>query len=313
MVYDTTKTPDGLVPKSLSAEIWKTAMAEAVVPTLAKSTPIIIGENTVPTLEKRPSAHIVGESEAKSDSDIKLGETKLHTAKVQTGLEFTMEVTQSNPGHVMDMLAEELSGAISRQIDLAVLHGRVASTGEAMSGDRAHLSQTSNEVAIGTDLSEIDERLWDGYAKVVANDGSMTGAAIDPKLTALIAQARDKRGNRIYPDVSMSGTNFGPFASLNTGMSKTISGRVDASTDTGIVAFAGDFEALRFGRALDIPLKRIEYGDPFGNGDLQRHNRVAFMVEAIVGWGVMDANRFVKYTVGSSSGGDGNGGAEGNE
>lgn len=308
MVYTNKNAPDALVPKSLSAEIWKEAMAEAVVPTLAKSTPVIIGDNDIPTLEKRPAAHIVGESEAKSASELEMGAKRLSTAKVVAGLEFSMEVVQSNPAHVLDMLAEELSGAISRQIDLAVLHGRVASTGEAMSGDRDHLSKTTNEVEIGTDLTKIDEKLWEGYAQVVAADGSMTGAAIDPKLTALIAQARNARGDRLYPDVSMSGANFGPFASLNAGMSKAVSGRVDASADTGTVAFAGDFESLRFGRALDIPLKRIEYGDPFGTGDLQRHNRIAFMVEAIVGWGVMDPQRFVKYTVGGTTGG----GAEGN-
>lgn len=307
MVYTNTKAPDALVPKNLSDEIWRTAMAEAVVPTLAKSTPVIIGDNDVPVLEKRPAAHIVGESEAKTASEVEMGAKRLSTAKVVAGLEFSLEVVQSNPGHVLDMLAEELSGAISRQIDLAVLHGRNASTGAALSGDRDHLSTTTNEVAVGSDLTAIDEALWEGYAQVVAKGGTMTGAAIDPKLTALIAQARNARGDRIYPDATMGGTNFGPFASLNTGSSKTVSGQVDGSADTGVVGFAGDFEALRFGRALDIPLKRIDYGDPFGNGDLQRHNRVAFMVEAIVGWGVMDANRFVKYTVGDTTGG-----AEGN-
>ena len=86
-------------------------------------------------------------------------------------------------------------------------------------------------------------------------------------------------------------------------MSRTISGQTDASADTKVRAFGGDWEALRFGRALDINLKRIEYGDPFGNGDLQRRNAIAFLSEVIFGWAILDQTAFVAYEEPASVGG----------
>ena len=41
-----------LLPRSVSDEIWKQATAQAIVPTLAKAHPIILGENIIPELTK---------------------------------------------------------------------------------------------------------------------------------------------------------------------------------------------------------------------------------------------------------------------
>ena len=93
----------------------------------------------------------------------------------------------------------------------------------------------------------------------------------------------------------MGGQGISSFAGLPVAVSKTVSGRVDASEDTDILAIGGDWSQVRFGRALDIPLRRIEYGDPLGNGDLQRRNSVAFIAEIMFGWTVMKEDAFVKY------------------
>ena len=36
----------------------------------------------------------------------------------------------------------------------------------------------------------------------------------------------------------------------------------------------------------------IRYGDPDGNGDLQRNNQVAFRAEVVYGWGIADLEAF---------------------
>ena len=36
----------------------------------------------------------------------------------------------------------------------------------------------------------------------------------------------------------------------------------------------------------------IRYGDPDGNGDLQRNNQVAFRAEVVYGWGIADLSAF---------------------
>lgn len=288
-----------LVPRSVSDDIWKTALAEAVVPQLAKSTPVILGDNVVPTVTKRPAASIVGEGEEKTGSEFKLGSKSFRPIKAVVGLEFTMEAVESNPAGVLDSMAEELSGALARQIDLAVIHGRQASDGEQLSGQE-FLTQTTNTVEIA-DAADVDAALWDGYGLVTGAGHGFSGFAADPRLTALMASARDQDGRRLNPEISMGG-GVGSYAGLPVAVSKTVSGRADASTDAGIFAVGGDWSAVRFGRALDIPLRRIEYGDPLGNGDLQRRNSVAFMAEALFGWAILDNGAFVKFTSASAEG-----------
>lgn len=287
-----------LLPRTMSDEIWKQATAEAIVPSLAKAHPIILGDNIIPVLTKRPSAFIVGEGENKSDSEFEVGAKSIKPIKAVVGLEFTMETIEKNPANVLDLLQEEMSSALARQIDLAVLHGRQASDGQALSGDPEYLNKTTNRVTISADPAKTDAELWAGYNLVVggATPHDFNGFALDPRLVALLANARDKEGRRLNPEIPMGG-DVASYSGQLVRVSRAISGQMDQSTDTKVRGFGGDWTALRFGRALDIGLKKIEYGDPFGNGDLQRRNAVAYMAECIFGWGVLDMDAFVAYEV----------------
>lgn len=288
----------GLLPRSVSNEIWKEATAEAIVPSLAKAHPVILGENLIPVLTKRPAASIIGEGENKVDSKLEVGAKSIKPIKAEVGLEFTMETIIKNPAGVLDLMAAEMSAALARQIDLAVLHGRQASDGKALSGDPEFLAQTTNTIVLSGKPESVDQEFWDGYNLVVDGEKphGFNGFALDPRLVGQIANARDKEGRRLHPEIPMGGTTAN-YSGQSVRVSRSVSGQVDASKDTNIRGFGGDWEALRFGRALDIGLKRIEYGDPYGNGDLQRRNAVAFMAEVIFGWGILDLSSFVKYEV----------------
>lgn len=290
-----------VLPRSVSDEIWTESFAQAVVPTLAKSQPMIIGENVIPVMTKRPAASIVGELENKPDTEIEVGAKVIKPIKAVVGFEFSLETVTANPAHILDLITEEAAQALSRQIDLAVLHGRNASTGAQLSGGLEYLSQTANEVEIGENS---DAALWEGYNLVVGGERShnFTGFAFDPRLTGAIANARDAQGRRINPDIPMGG-GLASYSGQPAMTSRTVSGQVDASADTGIRAFGGDWNALRFGRALDISLKPIPYGDPFGHGDLQRRNAVGYLAEVIFGFGILDTNAFVKYTTAGAEAG----------
>lgn len=285
-----------LLPRSVSNEVWKAATAQSIVPSLAKAHPVILGENIIPVLTKRPSASIVGELKDKPDSELEVGAKSIKPIKAVVGLEFSMETLVANPANTVDMMSEELSAALARQIDLAILHGRQASNGAALSGDPEYINQTTNRVPVSGDPAKADSELWQGYDLVVGGKISrdFTGFAMDPRMVSLLANARDKEGRRLNPDIPMGGT-VNNYAGQPVSVSRSVSGQMDASTDTKVRAYGGDWNALRFGRALDISLKRIEYGDPFGNGDLQRRNAVAFMTEVIFGWAILDKDAFVAY------------------
>lgn len=284
-----------LLPREVSTDIWKTATANSIIPTLSSSTPMILGENVFPTVTKRPAASIVGEGGNKPDSDLEVGAKVVKPIKAVVGLEFTMESILQNPAGVLGLLQTELGGAISRQIDLAVLHGRQASNGAALTGGHEYINQTTNRVELTTGANA-DAELWTGYGLVVngANGNDFSGFALDPRFVYSLATARGTDGKRLNPDIQM-GSAVTSYAGQPVAVSKTVSGQVDASLDTKVRGFGGDWDALKFGYALDIFTKKIEYGDPFGNGDLQRRNSVAYLTEVIFGWAIMDQTAFVAY------------------
>lgn len=281
------------LPRNLSQEIWKDALEEAVVPRLSKAHPVILGENTIPTLTKRPAAAIIGEGENKKQSDMQIGAKSFRPIKAVVGMEFTMEAIETNPVNVLEQIGAEAAGALARQIDLAVLHGRQAIDGGQLSGQE-YVTKTAHEIEL-PEPEAVDEAMWEGYSLVNEADGNFDGFAADPRFAAYIANARDKEGRRLYPEINMGGQGISTFAGLPVAVAKTVSGRVDASADTNILAIGGDWQQVRFGRALDIPLRRIEYGDPLGNGDLQRRNSVAFIAEIMFGWTIMKDDAFVKF------------------
>jgi HK97 family phage major capsid protein len=264
---------------------------------------MIIGENIIPVLTKRPSASIVGELGNKPDSELEVGAKSIKPIKAVVGLEFSMETIETNPANILDLMSDEMSQALSRQIDLAVLHGRQAVNGAALTGVTEWITQTANSVELVAgsngrpDPALADSALWEGYNSVVggATPHNFTGFGMDPRFVALLANARDKEGRRLNPEIPMGG-GITSYAGQPVAASRAISGQMDGSADTGIRAIGGDWDALRFGHALDISLKRIEYGDPFGNGDLQRRNAVAFLTEVIFGWAILDKDAFVTYT-----------------
>ena len=286
-----------LLPRKTSQEIWKRATASSIVPTLATGHPMILGENTFPVLTKRPAASVIGEGANKVDSDLEVGSKTIKPIKAVVGLEFTMEAIMTNPAGVLGLMEEELSQALARQIDLAIFHNREASSGATLTGGHEYIAQTTNSITLSATPDDIDEKLWEGYGLVVDDgEADFTGFAFDPRLTFTLATAKDLQGRRLHPEIAM-GNAVTSYSGQPAAVSKLVSGQADASTDTGIRAFGGDWDALKFGHVLDIATRRIEYGDPFGNGDLQRRNAVAYLTEVIFGWAIRDLNSFVKYVL----------------
>lgn len=283
-----------LLPRNVAAEIWDKARAATILPALADSVPIILGDNTFPVVTKKPSASIVGELGNKPQSSLEVGAQTIRPIKAVVGLEFSMEAILTNPSGVLGLMTTELSQALGRQIDLAIFHGREASTGNALSGGNAYINQTDNRVDIEAAAS-VDAAIWDGYGMVVNAGGKdFTGLALDPRYVFSLANDRNAQTGQRVNDINI-GSAVTNYAGQPVAVSKTVSGQVDESDDTGVRGFGGDWDALKFGYALNIPVKRIEYGDPFGNGDLQRRNAVAYLTEVIFGWAILDLDSFVAY------------------
>lgn len=302
--------PANVLPRNVSERIWAQARERAIFPSLSDNVPVILGENVYPTLTQRPAASIIGEGEPKVDSRIEFDSKVMRPLKAVVGLEFTMEAIRQNPLGVLGLLEAELSGALARQIDLAIAHGRQAVDGTDLTQVTEHLTDTTKRVYLkGANAPEnIDVALWDAYKMVAAPDDTtkvfdFTGFAADPRGLFLIANDRDSENRRVNTQITMV-NGAQTYAGLPLVVGRGVSGQMDASTDTKVRFIGGDWNALKFGYAMDIFVKKIEYGDPFGNGDLQRRNAVAYMAEVIFGFAIMDLDAFVLVIDDEPAGGD---------
>ena len=280
---------DGLLPMNISQSIWRNALAGSIIPQLATSAPIIMGDNSFITVTQEPSAEIVGELQNKSDSNFGLGAKVIRPVKAHVGVEFSLESVLANPGGVLGLLTDSLGSAIRRQIDLMVLHGRNARTGEQVAGAE-YLNQTANRVAL-TDLTETTNEVWAAHDLVSAAT-SVTGWALDPRMVSRMARSTFANGVRQFPNLGLGDTATSNVDGMAAAVSRTVSGQVDQSMDTGVRAFVGNWDALKFGYVMGITVERIEFGDPFGNGDLKRRNAIGYRAEAVFGYAILEANHF---------------------
>lgn len=283
-----------LLPATVTNEIWGQTFDESVVAKLSGTKAITIAGESAPVVTKRPSAQIVGESQAKSAAEFELGAKTMQILKAHVGFALSWETVLANPAGAMEIIRDEFASAIARQIDLAVIHGRNAANGSQIVSVDEYLSQATNAVEVPNSNAEIDAAIFDGAA-LLARGARYNGMAVDDKFSTRIAGARDSQGRRLYPDVSLGG-ELSSFSGVPMAVSPAVSGDTDASEATDILAIGGDWKSLTFGKAAEINFKTIEYGDPFGTGDLQNLNQIGVRSEIIFGYSIRDLDAFVKYT-----------------
>ena len=78
--------------------------------------------------------------------------------------------------------------------------------------------------------------------------------------------------------------NVETFEGIRAAASKELGDYNDAQL------IVGDWNALRWGIAAEMPVELIRYGDPDGQGDLKRYNQVALRYEVIFGFGIANPN-----------------------
>lgn len=285
-----------LLPSNISNEWWNKAMDEAIAPRLSKSTPITLGDNVFPTVGSRPAASIVGEGGQKPGSGIQIGAKTIRPIKAVVGVEVSEETVDEDPAGVLDLIESEMTAALARQIDLAVFHGREAATGNEITQLTDWINKTTNRVELAGQPSQ---ELRAGHMLQLANRENrmrgFNGFAFDPLMAATIGNERDKNGQLINPNMPLGSESISNYAGVRTAVADAVSGQVDASGDTLVRAFGGNFDALRFGYNKSIWLEKIPYGDPFGNGDLRGRNMIAYLAEVRFGFAIMDLNAFVAY------------------
>lgn len=291
MAVLTTSTPGFNVPTQILDPWLQKVSNGSVISALSNSIPMKFGSGQA-FIFGTDEAEYVGEGQNKSSSDFTNKTQTVEPFKFQKTVRMTDEVTWAEEDHrlgIVEQVLAEIQPALSRALDYGVIHGINPRTGTAVAAMTQKLAGAASVEAADGAAPYLAVDAAD--ALVLAAGNVPSDLALDPSFAVTFAQQRDSDGRKIYPALSY-GTDPSELEGHRTAVSKTVGANGVAETATDILGVVGDFSAVRWGVQKQIGLEMIRYGDPDGNGDLQRNNQVAFRAEVVYGWGIADLEAF---------------------
>ena len=267
----------------------------SAVATLSAQTPMTFGEGESWTFDIG-EAEYVAEGGQKGASTVTPTSKAIKPFKFHKTLRFNQEVMWADEDRqleVVDEILDLIQPALSRALDFGVFHEINPTGGAVVAAMNGGLTDTTNLVEyvaankpyVSLDAAD-DLILADGF---VPRD-----IALSPAYAAKFSALRGTNSEqKLYPNFRL-GVETSELDGHRASVSNTVNGMGVLAVDTKVLAFVGDFSAIRWGVQKSIGLELIEYGDPDGGGDLKRNNQVAFRAEVVYGWGIANLNAFAK-------------------
>jgi hypothetical protein len=278
------------LPRNIAAGLWSKATTGSVVAALSGSEPMQFGNVDIMTFETPPRAEYVAEGADKASTTGTFGTRTVVPHKVQVTMRFNQEVQWADEDYqlgVLRTLADAGGVALSRALDLGVIHRINPLTGTAAASITGKLNDTTNRVEVA---GSPDLEVESAVGLVIADGFRPNGIAFDPTYAWTLATSRYADGRKKFPELGYD-TTISNFEGLRASVSNTVSG-VPEATDTKLRAVVGDWTQIRWGVQREVPVEMIQYGDPDGQGDLKRKNQIALRMEMVYGWTWMDLNAF---------------------
>lgn len=263
--------------------------SQSTLAKLSPEKPTLFGPVTGATFTGIPKAQVVGESEAKSATDIAFTTFKADPIKIQTSVRVTDEFVWGDEDYRLNILdgvvAPAIGDSISRAVDLLAYHGVNPFTGTVTSKMPKYLAQVTNTVEVaGKPTDEVIAAI--GATKAAAN-----GIALDPMFGFSLATDVNPLGALRNPNLGF-GQEITSLLGMAAASGTTVSG-VPEIADSKIRAIVGDYSQIRWGFQRQIPLELIKYGDPDNTGrDLAGHNEVLLRAEAVLYIAIGDLSKF---------------------
>lgn len=283
------------IPKQKIAPWLGAIQNGSAVATLSAQTPMTFGEGESWTFNIG-EAEYVAEGAQKGASTVTPTTKTIKPFKFHKTLRFNEEVLWADEDRqleVVDDILALIQPSLSRALDFGVFHEINPASGAVVAAMNGGLTDTTNLVEyvaankpyVSLDAAD-DLVLADGY---VPRD-----IALSPAYAAKFSALRGVNSEqKLYPNFRL-GVETSELDGHRASVSNTVSGQGVIAVDTKVLAFVGDFSAIRWGVQKQIGLEVIRYGDPDGGGDLKRNNQVAFRAEVVYGWGIADLNAFAK-------------------
>lgn len=274
----------------------------STVATLSNAIPMKFGAGTTMTFDIG-EAEYVAEGANKGPSTVTPTTKTVAPFKFHKTVRWTEEVQWADEDYqlgVVEQILNLIQPALSRALDFGVFHEINPASGEVVTAMNGGLKDTTNSVEY--DDEDAPYVALDAADALVLADGAIpSDIAIDPSFAAKFSSYRGENTEmKFYPDFRLS-TAVSDLDGHRASVSNTVGAVGVADVATDVIAFVGDFSAIRWGIQRQIGLEMIRYGDPDGQGDLKRNNQVAFRAEVVYGWGIADLNAFAKILDASGS------------
>lgn len=275
--------------KQLSNDTFVGKMTPGVVSKLTSTLPEVqIGDTEFFDLSSRTKGEVVGEAAAKSPTPTNQALRHIRTTKIQyterLSEEFLLYDRAKQLG-IIEKLAEKwMMKDFLHDLDTVILHGVNPLSGTAASSLQDYLTKAGSCILIpstGDDADDINTDLQNAIASVE----EVNGIAFSNEAASKLASLTDN-GIQVYPSLGKFGLNVETFEGIDAAKSK----EVGEYNDTKLVV--GDWNALKWGIAAEMPVELIRYGDPDGEGDLKRYNQVALRYEVVFGFGIANPDAF---------------------
>lgn len=288
-------------PTSLVTEMYSKVKGHSAIAKMIPSAPIPFNGQTEFTFSMDHSVEVVGESGNKSAGDATIASVTIRPVKVVYQSRVSNEFMYASEEARLDYLrtfADGFAKKLAEGIDEMILHGVNPYSGSAASGTIgnnhldyiiANYNSGSNQVIYHHDSTTSEANLSEIAAKVEDPTGMIIGGTIRGDLETIYNTDASKAP--LLSGFFMGGT---PDALGSMVLDKT---KAVESNSAKARAYVGDWSALKWGFAKEMPLEVIEYGNPDNAGDLKRMNQVVLRSEAFVGWGILDAAAFARVYV----------------
>ncbi|WP_297346210.1 phage major capsid protein [uncultured Mobiluncus sp.] len=298
---------EGVLPKAMATKIMTDAFKGSIAGTLAGTIPMPITGASIAFTTGDPVAGIVGEGELKPVSKAGVTVKSTRPIKAATVMYWSKEARQANPLAYLNMLESQAREAVSRAIDMAVIHGKNALTNTDIAGVEP-IAKTANSVTLGTANAAaggLTADLLAGYELVANKKGKITGWAGDERMRLKLFQAVDTYGRPIYSTTARGGVDLkdpmGDLLGLPLTYGDAVCGHIGAVEDTKVRLIGGDFKNnIQFGYVENITVRKSDQAtitDGTTVINLWQQNMEAFIVECQFGWIIRDVNEFVLYKV----------------
>ena len=260
---------------------------------LSKQVPVSFNGNKIFTFTLDKDVDVVAENGKKSEGGVSVEPVKIIPIKIEYGARVSDEFIYAADEEKISILKtfnEGFAKKVARGIDLMAFHGLNPRTKQASDVISTNHFDSLVTQTVTFDKAQIEENIETAVAMIQGANGEVSGVAMSPIFSQELAKLK-VNGVKQYPELAW-GANPGTINGLPADINTTIS-EGDQVKDRSII---GDFaNMLKWGYAKEIPLQVIEYGDPDNSGkDLKGYNQVYLRAEAFIGWGILDANSFVR-------------------